>query len=147
MAFDWTQDDSGEAVRIPVGQDVDVEITKVVFGSKSSGQFKSSSGDPRIMIVMADGEGREAAMFITLSEKAGWVLRALLSAAGVDRTKMQADGVKLSDFAREDFGSANLVGRRLKVRVKEYKDDSGNLANVVPLRARPQPMQDDDIPI
>jgi hypothetical protein len=145
MSFDWTQDDSAAAPRLPLGQDTEVEITRIVFGNRD-GPFRASAGDPRIMVILADDQGREVSTMVTLSEKAGWVLRSILSAASADRAKMQADGVSLADFADEEFAKANLIGRRLAIRVKHYLDDSGTLGEIAALRPRPR-ISTDDIPI
>jgi hypothetical protein len=147
MGFDWTKEDAVEAPRLPIGQDIEVEITRIVLANKD-GPFMSQSGDPKILVVMADDEGREASAMLTLSEKAGWVLRSILSAAGVDMARLKADKVEPSRFADEEFGKANLIGRRLKIRVKQYVDEAkGNMAEITALRARPKPISTDDIPI
>ncbi len=139
MAFDWTEEDSADAPRIPLGQDVQVQITKIVFGNKS-GPFRTSVSSgcaPRLMLIMADANGREVASMVTLSEKAGWTLRSILSAAGANMQSMKDEGVTLENFAHEQFANANLVGRRLSIRVKEYIGEDGNLGEIVALRARP----------
>jgi len=155
MAFDWekasTQAASDYAERIPAGVH-DVEIRRVLFGSKKGGAFKSRDGDQQIMLIFADGEGREAAQMVTLSDKAGWVLARLLSAAGADMKRMKADGVLPRDFANQEFARANLVGRRLRVDLK-YKagNDGKEYADVTPVRTRPAaapaqpPVPEDDL--
>jgi hypothetical protein len=141
MAFDWekasTQAASDYADRIPAGVH-DVVIKRLLFGSKKGGAFRSRDGDPQIMLIFADGEGREASQMVTLSEKAGWVLARLLSAAGADMKRMKADGVLPRDFANQEFARANLVGRRLRVDLK-YKagNDGKEYADVTPVRTRP----------
>ena len=141
MAYDWekaaTQESGDYAERIPAGVH-DVRIIRVLFGSKGGGLFKSRAGDPQIMLIFADGEGREASQMVTLSEKAGWVLARLLSAAGADMKRMKADGVLPRDFTNQEFARANLVGRRLKADVK-YKPgrDGKEYADVTPIRRRP----------
>ena len=147
MAFDWekasTQEGGDYAERIPSGVH-DVEIKRLLFGSKKGGAFKSRDGDPQIMLIFADGDGREASQMVTLSDKAGWVLARLLSAAGADMKRMKADGVLPCDFANQEFARANLVGRRLRVDLK-YKagNDGKEYADVTPVRTRPaaQPSQ------
>ena len=142
MAFDWEQEASKEggdyAERIPAGVH-DVEITRVLFGSKGGGVFQSRAGDPQIMLILADREGREAAQMVTLSQKAAWALARLLSAAGANLTRMKADGVEPKDFADEGFATANLVGRRLRIDLK-YKagGDGKEYADVTPIRRQPQ---------
>jgi hypothetical protein len=155
MAFDWekasTQAASDYAERIPAGTH-DVEIRRVLFGSKKGGAFKSRDGDQQIMLIFADGEGREASQMVTLSDKAGWVLARLLSAAGADMKRMKADGVLPRDFANQEFARANLVGRRLRVDLK-YKagNDGKEYADVTPVRTRPAavpaqpPVPEDDL--
>ena len=155
MAYDWekasTQAASDYAERIPAGVH-DVEIRRVLFGSKKGGAFKSRDGDQQIMLIFADGEGREAAQMVTLSDKAGWVLARLLSAAGADMKRMKADSVLPRDFANQEFARANLVGRRLRVDLK-YKagNDGKEYADVTPVRTRPAaapaqpPVPEDDL--
>jgi len=141
MAFDWekasTQEGGDYAERIPPGVH-DVQIKRLLFGSKKGGAFRSRDGDPQIMLIFADREGREAAQMVTLSDKAGWVLARLLSAAGADMARMKADGVLPRDFANQEFARANLVGRRLRVDLK-YKagNDGKEYADVTPVRTRP----------
>ena len=153
MAYDWNKtDDSGEAERLPLNMEHDVEITKVIFGSKKNGPFLSKTKEPRIMVVMTDAEGREAACMITLSDKAAWVLKAILSCAGANMAKFAEKGVEPADFATdEEFGTAQLVGRKLRIRVKSYSSPDGNLAEITPLRPRPDKAdvpesKDDNIP-
>ncbi len=135
MAYDWTEpSQGGESERLPVNVALEVEITRIVFAKKDGTPFKSQAGDPKIMVVMTDDEGRECAMMVTLSAKGSWVLRAILSAAGADMAKMKADNVELAWFADEAFGRANLVGRRLTIRVKKYVSDDGNLAEIEAIR-------------
>jgi len=141
MAYDWekasTQQGGDYAERIPSGVH-DVEIKRLLFGSKKGGAFRSRDGDPQIMLIFADREGREAAQVTTLSEKAGWVLARLLSAAGADMKRMKADGVLPRDFANQEFARANLVGRRLRADI-QYKraGDGKEYADVTPVRTRP----------
>ena len=153
MAYDWEKaanKEGGEyAERMPEGVH-DVEVKRLLFGSKKGGAFRSRDGDPQIMVIFADREGREAAQMVTLSEKAGWVLARLLSAAGADMARMKGDGVLPKDFAHEDFARANLVGRRLRVEV-EYKrgGDGKEYPDVTPVRTRPAaappPAAEDDL--
>jgi hypothetical protein len=141
MAFDWekasTQQGGDYAERIPSGVH-DVEIKRLLFGSKKGGAFRSRDGDPQIMLIFADREGREASQMVTLSDKAGWVLARLLSAAGADMKRMKADGVLPRDFANQEFARANLVGRRLSADI-QYKrgGDGKEYADVTPVRTRP----------
>lgn len=141
MAYDWekaaTQEGGDYAERIPAGVH-DVEIRRVLFGSKKGGAFRSRDGDPQIMLIFSDREGREASQMVTLSDKAGWVLARLLSAAGADMKRMKADGVLPRDFANQEFARANLVGRRLRADI-QYKrgGDGKEYADVTPVRTRP----------
>lgn len=142
MAFDWEKASTQEAgsdyaERIPAGVH-DVVIKRLLFGSKKGGAFKSRDGDPQIMLIFADSEGREASQMVTLSEKAGWVLARLLSAAGADMARMKADGVLPRDFASQEFARANLVGRRLRADLKYKRGGDGKeYADVTPVRTRP----------
>ena len=141
MAFDWekasTQQGGDYAERIPAGVH-DVEVRRILFGSKKGGAFRSRDGDPQIMLIFADREGREAAQMVTLSDKAGWVLARLLSAAGADMARMKADGVLPRDFANQEFARANLVGRRLRVELKYKRGGDGKeYADATPIRRPP----------
>jgi hypothetical protein len=141
MAYDWEkaadQQGGDYAERIPPGTH-DVEIRRVLFGSKKGGAFRSRDGNPQIMLIFADRQGREASQMVTLSDKAGWVLARLLSAAGADMKRMKADGVLPRDFANQEFARANLVGRRLRAEVKYRRGGNGKeYADVTPIRARP----------
>jgi hypothetical protein len=141
MAYDWEKaaaQEGGEyAERIPAGVH-DVEIRRVLFGSKGGGLFRSRAGDAQIMLIFADREGRECTQMVTLSEKAGWVLARLLSAAGADMARMKADGILPRDFANPEFARANLVGRRLRIDLAYTPGGDGKeYADVTPVRARP----------
>ena len=121
MAYDWEnnadKEGGSQAERLPDGIH-DVKITRVVFGKKDGPAFASRSGDPQIMIIYTDAEGREAGSMVTLSPKAGWVLAKILRAAGANLSKMTSNGVKPADFAAEEFATVNLVGRELRVNVE-----------------------------
>ena len=141
MGYDWEKaaaQEGGEyAERMPAGVH-DVEVKRVLFGSKGGGPFQSRAGDPQIMLIFADRQGREAAQMVTLSEKAGWVLARLLSAAGADMARMKADGVLPRDFANQEFARANLTGRRLRVEVAYTRGNDGKeYPDVTPIRTRP----------
>ncbi len=136
--YDWTADDDHvSAERIPVDVPVDVEIIRVYYVDRKGQPYLSRSNDPKIMIVLADDTGREAAEMITLSDKAAWKIKSLLKAAGADLHKMKADGVEPYHFADQEFGNANLIGRRLKIKVDKYVDDKGNLCDATAIRAKP----------
>jgi len=137
VAYDWTKPDEGNAERLPVDIENEVTVTGLRFGNKN-GPYRSTAGDPRIMLILADDEGRECATMVTLSEKAAWVLKSILSSAGVNLQKMVEHGVEPEHFANEEFAKANLIGRRLKIRVKSYASADGNLAEIVAVRPRPQ---------
>lgn len=148
MAYDWgaeaDRDGKEKAEQLPAGTH-DVELVRVVFGGRG-GSFKSSKGDHQIMCVFADVENREAAQMYTLSEKAGWALAKLLSAAGANVQRMTASGVKPQDFANADFAEKNLVGRKLRVQVDW---DSKGYASITPVRKEAvadATANDDDIP-
>lgn len=146
MAFDWTKNDETDAPRLPVGEEVDVQITRLVFTKKDGTPFRSQAGDPKIMAVFADDAGREAAFMFTLSDRAAWQLRSVLSCAGADLARMKADNIEPSHFANERFATANLVGRRLRIRVKGYVREDGNLADgITPIRTVPRPLRADPV--
>ena len=147
MAYPWQQkadSEGGErAEKIPGGVH-DLKIIKVVFGKKDGHAFQSKSGDPQIMVVVTDAQGREAAQMYTLSDKAGWTLAKLLGAAGANLTRMETDGVEIGAFAEPSFATQNLVGRTLRAEVKWVDGYS----EITPIRrdptAEPAPPLDAD---
>jgi hypothetical protein len=139
MSFDWnekaSEDGGGDfAERLPSGLHK-VDIVKVVHGGKN-GTFESSKGDPQILIIFADQEAREAAQFVTLSDKAGWVLARVLSncVPPANLGKMTEAGITPQSFADPEFAEANLVGRKLHVNVEWKKSQNGkDYADIVPV--------------
>jgi len=150
QGYDWVQaaqgKSGGDAPRIPPGEH-QVKVTKVVFANGDGVQFQSKAGDPQILIVLQDAQGREATDFLTLSDKAGWKLARLLGAAGANLARMNQAGVTPQRFADEAFATKNLVGRQLLVQVA-YEEGS-NYATVTPLMPRQQQQaqgRQDEIP-
>ena len=141
MAYDWKnqaeREAPPEAEKVPAGVH-ELEIKRLVFGSKN-GTFVSKGGDPQIMVIFADDQGREASQMYTLSAKAGWALARLLEACGVDMQRMEADDVEPSDFADEAFARANLMGRRLRAEVSWSRSprDNKDYATLTPHRPDP----------
>ncbi len=156
MSYDWEKaatSKGSSAPKIPPGAGISLEITRVVFGYGNGEKFASNAGDPQIMIIFADSVKREAAVMVTLSEKAGFKLAQILMAAGANIKKMSEKGIAPDKFADETFANANLVGRKLKGDISY--DDTGKHADIVPLRADPttatsapkeEQKQEDDIP-
>jgi len=135
MAFDWTAPDN-DAPRLTENAEHDVQITRIIFTKKGQ-PLVTSNGDPKIMLIMADDNGCECVVSLTLTEKAGWLLKSILGAGGADMEAMKRDGVEPSWFADEVFATKNLVGKRLRIRVKSYVGIEGNLAEIAALRPRP----------
>lgn len=142
MPYDWksqaNRDILPETEKVPAGVH-ELEIKRLVFGSKNGGPFTSKGGDPQIMAIFADNNGREASQMYTLSAKAGWALARLLEACGVDMSRMEADGIEPRDFADEDLARANLIGRRLRAEVTWTRSarDNKDYAAITPRRADP----------
>lgn len=139
-----------KAEKIPSGQHA-VEITDIVFGSKKGGAFASKAGDPQIMLIFSDSQGREAAQMVTLSEKAKFVLAKILEAGGADLRKMDEKGITPQKFAEERFATINLKGKKFTADVQwETAENGKEYSTVTPLRKPPEskPEEDsDDIPI
>ena len=139
MSYDWTKKDDEEtdrparAEKIPAGQP-DVTITKVIYPGTGKFTGKTRNGDYQIMPIIADEQGRELPLVLTLSEKAAWVLKRILEAAGADLARMNELGIEPIRFVEPAFGDANLIGRKFKVQV-DY--DEKGFAHVTPLRAAP----------
>lgn len=109
MAYDWTTDDEGDTAQLPAGVH-SVQIKRIQYGSKGGGPFVSKKGDPQIMVVFSDEEGREAVSMFTLSNGAAWTLRHLLKRFGADVDAMTAQGIEPKHIANASVGDTWLVG-------------------------------------
>jgi len=145
--FNWEntqeQGSSNEAEKLPVGRHA-VTITKVIHGGKN-GPFVSKAGDPKILIIMEDSTGKEAATMVCLSDNAAWVLARLLKVVHpkVDLAAMTKDGVKPAQFADPEFANVNLTGRRLTIDL----EDAGNgYMDCVPVEAPDAKTEAKDVP-
>ena len=162
MTFSWEDAEGGtatDAEKIPVGQHY-VKVEKIITESKSGGPFKSRDGDPKIMVVFTDADGREAAQMYTLSEKAAWTLAILLSRIGATKlSELDQQGIKPSHFANKKFAESHLLGKFLWASVYyETGTDNKQYIRVDPLKpdevhdvhAKPEPVtvpaQEDDVP-
>ena len=135
MTYDWegNAEGTGQTPKLPNGVH-DLEITRVIFTDRDGTALSSRGGDPKIGIIFADDQGREGSDWVTLSDKAGFVLARILSKAGVDMAKMNADGVVPADFAEREFAEPNLIGRRLRAEVTWGKDGKGkDVCEIVPI--------------
>jgi len=136
MAYAWSEQATNEAPpraeRIPAGSGIRTRISKVVYG-KGEQAFVSRGGDPQIMLIFQDEEGREAAGMYTLSIKAGWTIARLLSCFDppANLKRMEEDGVEPKDFAYPDFGDANLLDR---VVVIDLEYDNNGYAIITPVK-------------
>ena len=136
MGYDWKKsaDETANAESIPPGEHA-VRVVKVLYGKKDGSKFFTKNGDPQAMIILADDQAREAGLMLTFSDKAAWKLAQVLEAAGVNLEPMTRDGVTPDRFANEAFGTAQLMDRQLRIRVK-YKKDSA-YPEITPLRRAP----------
>jgi hypothetical protein len=141
MAYDWENppnSGTARAPRIPASPDVNLTVRDVVFGSKKGGPFKSSNGDPQVMLVYADDHGNEATEMVTLSDKAAWKLAQLLSASGANMKAMKEKNITPTSFTDERFARANLVNRKFRADLQYEKGNDGKeYARVTPLRQEP----------
>lgn len=141
MGYAWREESEREgnlAARIPAGDDISVRISKVVFGDRQ-GAFSSRAGDPQILIVFQDHEAREAGMFVTLNERAAFVLAKVLAACdpAVNLARMEADGIEPRHFADESFANRVLLNRSLRINLQyEAGKDGKEYPHVVPVRRR-----------
>jgi len=139
MPYDWrengSQDAPPRAELVPAGRHW-LTISRIVYGSKADGPFQSKAGDPQIMLILADDDGRECSLMVTLSTRAGWVLAKILLAAGADVDRMTADGVKPVDFANPAFAELQLVQtpRRLFAEVDWVQQGGKDYPVVTPIR-------------
>lgn len=139
MGYDWTKSAEGtQADKIPTGIH-DLEIVKVRRGPKSGEPFRSSKGDPQLMVIFQDASGCEAAQMYTLSPKAAWTMAMLLGRCGVDLARMKADNIEPMHFANEKFAASKLVGLRCRAAVSYEKGDDGKeYSRVEPMKVEGQ---------
>jgi hypothetical protein len=102
-----------------------VEIKRVLHGSQNTPEFRSNNGDPQIMLIYGDDQGREVGDMITLSERAGWRLAKVLSAGGANLKGMEADGVLPEHFADEKFAQQLLRLKPITISVRWSKTEKG----------------------
>ena len=131
--YDWEGAANSEgpvqAPKVPAGQ-TELTVCKIVFG-KGTAPFVTSKGDPYILVVFNDAQGRECAANFTLSDAAGWVLAKMLSASGANMQRMKAAGVTPQNFADEAFATKQLMGRKFLAQV-DY--DAKGYAVVTPIK-------------
>lgn len=114
-----------------------VVIKKVVFGRKDGTPFTNKTGDPQIMLVFADDQGREVMQMYPLSNSEGWRLAQIMRARGADLTRMQAAGVTPESFLDPTFAEKNLVGHGLTIEVKAREWQGRTYYNVNPIARQP----------
>lgn len=146
MGFSWQSEAAKEgpqnAPKLSPGPQR-LKIVKLVFGKKADGgikPFKSDKGDPQVMCIFGDAQGREGAEMLTLSDAAGWKLAKILAAAGANVQKMDEAGITPQRFADERFANANLVGRELQADVAYEKGkgaDTKEYVRITPLMPQP----------
>ncbi len=123
MGYAWQEESEREgaaqAERMD-GGDHHVRIAKVVYGKSNGLQFVSQGGIPQILIVFQNHLAQEVSTFVTLSNKAGWVLAKLLGCCDppVNLAAMQTQGVEPIHFATPQFAEANLLNRQLMINVE-----------------------------
>lgn len=147
--YDWEGAANSEgpvnAPKVPAGQH-ELTITKIVFG-KGPAPFQTSKGDPYILVVFSDPQGRECSANYTLSDAAGWVLAKMLSASGANMQRMKAAGITPQNFAAEEFCTKQLMGRKILAQVDW---DAKGYSAVTPIKkeaaAALAPEKMDDIP-
>lgn len=121
--FDWTQPAEAPgsfAPKIPAGRHK-VRIERVLHENKDGEGFATKDGDPSMMVIFADAQGREAAQYIPLvSDPAkAWALLAIFQAVDppANLAKMREAGVTPESFRDPRFAQKQLVNRQLTVDV------------------------------
>lgn len=119
MSFQGWQKEAEKAgaEKLPLGTH-DVKIVRLVW-EKQGEPMLSQSGDVQFMVIFQDAAQREAALTITLSAKAAWVLARLCSRAGMDLAKMDEAGVGLDRFEDREFANKNLLNRELAIKLTQ----------------------------
>lgn len=142
MTYNWALEEEGQAQteRMPLGVH-NVMIVKIIRG-KGGQTFTSASGDPKIMLVYEDSQGRQAATMYTLSEKAVWALKIVLSRSGTNLDELTEQGIELHHFADQSFAESKLLGKKLVVDITYKKGNDGkDYPNIVPIK------QEDEHPV
>ena len=137
MGFSWTaaEDGGGTVDKIPAGHHR-LTVSKVVTGSKTGGTFESRKGDPQIMLIFEDVEGREASQMYTLSSKAAWTLAILLSRIGETKlSELDKQGIVPANFANKDFAESYLLNKSIWANVYyETGTDDKEYSRIEPLK-------------
>jgi len=136
--FDWTRSaEEASGPKIPAGLHR-VRVVRVQHINREGVPLTSNSGDPQMRVIYQDAEAREVSDILTLSEKAGWTLARLMSAAGANLSAMTAKGVTPAHFADPAFATKQLIGRELQVQVtyEVSKTNGKEYAVVTPIRAQ-----------
>lgn len=134
--FDWTRSaEESFGPKLPAGLHR-VRIVRVQHTNREGVPLISKNNDPQMRVVYQDQEAREVSEIFTLSEKAGWTLARLMSAAGANLAAMTARGVTPAHFADPTFANKQLIGRELQVQVtyEISKSDGKEYSVVTPIR-------------
>jgi len=133
--LDEGRDEDYEKRQLPEGIHL-VKIARVVTERGDGSRISTSKGDPCLMVVYEDQDGREGVELHTLSEKGDWTLRRLLKRFDVDTKALTKRGIKPADWLDPVFANGTLVGKTGYIRVA--KGSNGRL------RAEPMNQEEAD---
>lgn len=114
---------------LPVGAHR-VHIERIITEKNDGSKIQTKKGDPCVLIVYSDDEGREAVEPHTISPRAFWTFRRMLARFGVDAEKLNADGVRPIDWLDQNFCEEQLLGKKGYIRVVE----SGGRTRAEPIK-------------
>jgi len=117
--MDWTANDNQRAEPLTPGV-YHLTITRIIWRKKNAAtDYTTQAGDPAPKLVVRSDDGREGLMTMTLSEKAAWTMRRLLSCSGADLAAMNAAKITIEHFKNPQWAETCLIKkpRRFLARV------------------------------
>lgn len=136
MPYKWQENaESSGGPTIPKGGPHRCRIVKVATGD-DKGSFVTHGGDPQVVLTLQDQSAHEARMWITCSDKAGWVLAKLLGCFNppANLARLEADGIDPAHFANQAFADQNLLNREVYIMMEEQTKDGKTKLVPVPVK-------------
>ena len=129
MAYDWEKNgESDRADKLSAGEHT-LTIIKVIT-EKNDIPYQSKAGDPQILLVYQDDDGRELPDWFTLNPASRWKLLRLMSRCGCDLERAEKEVGNIKNFADPDTVEPWLLDKAFLGRVYE----ENGYTNVEPLK-------------
>ncbi|MEM9753115.1 MAG: hypothetical protein AAF916_06990 [Planctomycetota bacterium] len=132
--MDWTKEDNKHSANVPEGYHR-LEIVNFYHGKKGGGRFESRGGDPQVLLIFEDADGRQATAMHTLSEKAAWTMQKLLSRLGHDMAALNERSLDIADFTDANVCRELLIDRSCWAHVTHDQSGHKTYTNVEPMHA------------